>query len=271
MKIESITIRPLKVDTLHISWVFTKTLESFQDFAFTLERSESPESGFIAITTFNHTTEYIDELYYRRLWKNLYYRVKIENKRTGAISYSIVGSLMTPPNLEALEIIRRNDILLRNRRHGTGVPVAVFTKKRIGPACECWDVDKQRLRTSNCRSCYGSHIHGGFYSPIISWANFTPNTKLIQIPQWGEMEPNEQRLFMSNYPVLSPGDVIFEPSSMSVYTVEKIETSERRGTMLHQIVSASFIDRNSALYSLLDETPDLIERLKTEASRIKRS
>lgn len=271
MKIESITVRPLKIDTLHVSWTFAKTLERFQDFTFILERSESPESGFTAIASFNHITEYTDTVYYRRLWKSLYYRIRIINNSTNTVAYSMVGGLMTPPNLEALEIIRRNDILLRNRRHGTGIPIAVFSKKRMGPTCECWDADKQRLRTSNCKSCYGSHIEGGYYDPIITWANFTPNTKLVQIPQWGEMEPNERRVFMSNYPVLSPGDVLFEPSSMSVYTVEKIETSERRGTMLHQIVSASFIDRNSSLYNLIEDSKDLIAKLQNEASKIKRS
>jgi hypothetical protein len=179
--------------------------------------------------------------------------------------------MQVPPNLEALEIVRRNDILLKNKRHGIGVPVAIFKEKKIGPSCICWDRNKQRVRRSSCDECFGSHIQGGYYKPLIVWANLSPDTKMVQIPQWGEMEPNEKRIFMSNYPVLSPRDLIYNPSNATMYMIDKIETSERRGTMLHQIVSASFLDRNSVVYKLLDREQDLDKNLREETMKIKRS
>lgn len=266
-----LSILPISSDKICVSWEFSKSVEDFRDYIFTLERSESPESGFESVLKFGHITEAVDSVRFKKIWRDLSYRIKSVNTSTGEAKYSDVATMSSAPNLEALEIVRRADILLKNRRHGTGVPVAVFKHKNIGPSCECWDENKQRLRTSNCPYCYGGRIEGGYYSPIITWANTSPPTKLVQIPQWGEMEPNEARIFFNNYPGLNPKDLIFSPASMTFFTVEKIETTTRREYILHQIVSASGLDRSHIVYRLLNEYPDIVDRLKEERARIKTS
>lgn len=268
IKIAALRVKPIKVDRLLISWEFEQTLENFQEYSFELQRSQSPESDFETVHRFTDSVQFVDELQYKRLWTTLFYRIKTTQLSTGAVAITGPEGIGSAPNLEALEIIRRNDILLKNRRHGIGVPIIVFLKKRSGITCECWDADKKRPRTSNCLECFGGTFYGGYHDPIITWANLTPDTKMVQIPQWGEMEANESRIFMSNYPVLTPKDVVIDPHKMILWTVERIETSERRGCLLHQIVSISYIDKNHVLYTLLDKYPDLMSEIQSQSDKI---
>lgn len=265
-----IKVIPESIDSLKVSWMFKQTPEDFRDYTFTLERSEDPETGFLPIFNFNHAMDFIDTFPNRKIWRNLYYRVTSKNIKTGETFSSQSFPLSVEPDLEAIEIVRRNDILLKNRRHGTGSPVAVFRLKTFGPKCNvCWDFNKQKVRTSSCDVCYKTGIEGGYYAPIITWANLNPPQKMIQLPQWGEMEGNEQRFFFNNNPALNPKDLIFVPSSLIFYQVERVETSTRREYILHQIVAASGIERTSIVYNLLKEYPDLVKQLSEARKQVK--
>ena len=256
------------MDQVLIEWKFSQTLEDFHDYSFELQRSKSPEDDYETIFRFLDESQFLDNVNYKRLWANLFYRIKITQISTGKIIETDPQEFGYEPNLEALEIIRRNDILLKNKRHGIGVPVIVFLRKRQGIDCNCWDRDKKRFKTSNCTDCYGGRFLGGFSAPIITWANLTPDRKGVTIPQWGEQETNESRLFFSNYPIITPKDIIIDPGKMILWTAENIETSERRGHLLHQLVSVSFVDRNSVYYKLIEKYPDVITNARTLKNRI---
>jgi hypothetical protein len=272
IKIESITVTPTKVDRLLVQWKYTPTLESFVDYEFMLERSLSPDSGFENVVRFKDLVQYLDEVNYKRLWKTVYYRIKVTNILTAKTEYSELGKIGYEPNLEALEIIRRNDILLKNRRHGIGVPVAVFIRKRAGQRCpECWDEGKKRVRLSTCDTCYQTGYLDGFYEPIITWANTTPDNKQNPIPQHGETEPNDTKIFISNYPEVLPKDIIVETTTMRTWTVENVDTTARRGCTLHQLLTLAYVDRNSVIYKLLEKYSGLIEDIRIQKNRIQRS
>lgn len=265
-----IKVIPLNTNSLKVSWQFTQTPEDFRDYTFTLERSEDPQSGFVPIFDFNHALYFIDKLTYKKIWRSLYYRVVSRNIKTGQTFESKAFPVSVAPDLESLEIVRRNDILLKNKRHGTGSPVAVFKLKTIGPKClACWDFNKQKVRSSFCDVCYKTGIEGGYYEPIITWANLNPPQKMSQLPQFGERENNDQRFFFNNSPELNPKDLIFVPSSLIFYQVERVETSTRREYILHQLVAVSGIERSSIVYRLLDDYPDLINELAKARNEIK--
>lgn len=246
-----------------ISINYPVTTEDISVFKYTLKRSYGGgEDEGEVITEFNHIKEYVDEHNKVKIWSDLYYKIVSENTVTHEVDNGEWTRMSVAPDLEALEIVRRNNILLSNKRHGIGVPVAVFKLKTIGPHCpDCWDFNKQKVRSSNCDSCYKTGIVGGYYEPVICYANLTPPAKQIQIPQWGEMEANEIRIFMSNNPVVNPKDVIYVQSRNCFYTVEQVENTCRRDFILHQLVAASGVERSSILYHLLDEYPDLNSRL----------
>jgi hypothetical protein len=272
IKIDKIVVAPINVDKLMVQWSYVPTFENFADYEFLLERSLSPESGYEPVAKFNDTVQFLDTVNYKRLWKTVYYRIKITHLPSGKTAYSENGKIGYEPNLEALEIIRRNNILLKNKRHGIGVPIAVCLRKRSGQRCpECWDLEKQRVRASNCDSCFQTGYLDGFYSPIITWANMTPDTKTNPLPQWGETEPNDTRIFIGNYPEVLPKDVIIEPSILRVWTVENVDTTARRGHTLHQLLGLAYVDRNSVLYKLLEKHTGLIDQIRTQKNKIELS
>jgi len=266
--VRTLSVVPIKPEKILLKWEFVPTLEDFRAYSFELQRSSSPESEFETIYRFEDDVQHVDSIEYKRLWNSLYYRIVTTHKESGKKVISSGHTFGYAPNLEALEIIRRNDILLRNKRHGIGVPIAIFIRKHEGPRCECWDMDKKRARTSNCDDCFGTGFYNGFYPPIVTWANLTPDNKTNPLPQWGETEPNDTRLFISNYPEVAPKDVIIEPSLMRLWMVESIETSARRGHLLHQLVTVSYLDRNNVLYKLLDKHKTLIDSTLKEKSKI---
>lgn len=271
IQISKIIVNPVKVDKIQVKWIFKPTFENFNDYVFRLERSESPESAFVPIFRFTDAMQYLDVINYRRLWKTIYYRIRITHIATGKEEISDPAQFEYAPNLEALEIIRRNDILLKNKRHGIGVPVVVFLRKQDGPRCNCWDPDKKRVRVSNCEECYQTGYAHGFYDPIVTWANMSPDNKAAPLPQWGETETNDTRIFLSNYPEVEPKDVIIEPRLLRVWMVENVETSQRRGHLLHQLVTMSYLDRNSVLYKLLERHPNLPDLIEAQQKRIELS
>ena len=272
MIIPSITkVEILSPGKYRISWEYPVTVEDISIYKYTLYRSTGggTDTGE-PVTSFNHLRYYVDENNIKKVWADLYYRIEVENTVTKEVDKGRWCLMSTAPDLEAMEIVRRNNILLSNPRRGIGVPVAVFKLKTIGPHCpDCWDFNKQKIRSSNCDSCYKTGIVGGYYEPVISWANLTPPAKQVQIPQWGEMEANEIRIFMSNDPVVNPKDLIYVQSRNCFYSVEQVETTTRRDFILHQLVAASGIERSSIVYNLLKEYPDLNKRLLHKTEHIK--
>ena len=272
MIIPTITkIELLSPGEYRISWEYPVTTEDIGIYKYKLYRSSGGgEDEGELLKEFNHLKYFIDTNNIKKIWVNVYYRIETLNTHTNEIDKGKWTPMMVAPDLEAMEIVRRNDILLSNPRRGIGVPIAVFKLKIIGPHCpDCWDFNKQKIRSSSCDSCYKTGIQGGYYEPEITWANLTPPAKVIQIPQWGEMEANEIRIFMSNKPILNPKDLIYVSSRNCFYSVEQIETTTRRDYLLHQLVSASGIERKSIVYNLLKEYPDLNERLLEKANHIK--
>ena len=265
-------VEPISLKAIKISWEFPVTLEDIGEYEFKLISSESPDEDNPGnlLHTFNHEKEYVFDCSVKKVWKDIYFRIIAFNKGTGEKACTDWVKMEDAPDLEALEIVRRNNILLTNRRHGIGLPIAVFKLKTVGPHCpDCWDFNKQKIRSSNCNSCYKTGIQGGYYAPILTWANLTPPVKQLQIPQWGEMEANEIRIFMNNWPSVNPKDLVYIPSKQSFYTVEQVETSCRRGFVLHQLVALSGCEKSSVVYKLLDEYPDKIKQLSEMRNRIK--
>lgn len=255
-------IIPISLTQIKITWEFPVTAEDIGEYEYTLISSEAPgetsghngdEPAGDVLLVFNHEKEYFGDINVRKMWKDTYFQIIGRNKRTGEFGHTKWKKMESEPDLEALEIVRRNNILLTNKRHGIGVPVYVFKLKTVGPHCpDCWDFNKQKIRSSTCDSCFKTGIIGGYYSPIKTYANLTPPQKQVQIPQWGEMEANEIRIFMNNEPSVNPKDLIYIPARLSMYRVEQVETSCRRNFVLHQLVAASGIEKSSVVYGLVD-------------------
>jgi hypothetical protein len=270
IKATKLQVRPLKKDQALITWSFSQTLEDFSNYEFTLLRSESEAEGsFETIFKFTDEVSYLDKgIWVVRLWRSLFYKVHSKNKLTGEEHETEPACVGMPPNLEAMEIVRRHEILLSNPRHGIGTPCAAFNRKKSGVACECWDAEKKRMRKSDCTDCFGTHFLNGFYAPQLIWINFSPDSKTVVIPEWGESEPNDSKALTTNYPELSPKDVIVDPNHYVCFIVNNVEVSARRNYGLHQVMDLGYVDRSHVLYSLLDKYKTFMDSVLAVSANI---
>lgn len=255
LEVSKIEVIPLNKGTIAISWEFAPTLDTLNNYKVTLEKSESPIDGFEEIATIDASVKiYLDKnIKIFRFWKNYFVRIKIINKTTGETTYTDAYTIEYPPNIEALELIRRTKITLENKRFGNGVECEVFIRKTGGPRCqECYDALKKRSIKSNCENCYGTSYDGGYYKPIKTYINFSPDQKNLMVSDIGNISTSVHTAMLSNYPILKPGDLIVDRRLARIWTAEKISTVERRRHLIKQYVALKEEEKTSIVYKLLE-------------------
>ncbi len=255
IKVSSLSIFPISKSEFAISWEFEPTFLSFDNFKFSLEKSNAPHDGYEFLASISPKSKtYIDsDVAIFKFWKSYYVRMRIINASTNESYVSEPATVEHPPNLEAIELIRRGKISLENPRYGNGVPCKVFIRKEGGQRCtECFDVIKRRSTKTNCVNCYGTSYDGGFYKAIDAYFNFSVDVKTMGVSDIGNATRSGNRAITCNYPILKPGDVIADTRLNRIWTVSgEVQTIERRRHVIKQILSLEEEDRTSVLFELL--------------------
>jgi len=190
------------------------------------------------------------------LHRRYYYRITaIENNNT---FYSDIKTWFGDPDLVAAEIIRRNNLLLEEY---TGTPVFILSERTEGPSCECWDEAASRATKSNCIKCFTTGKKYPFFDPIISYVDFNPNPKQTQITRFGELQPMENDVWMSNYPWVKSRDMIIEVENGARWRVVRVHGVHKRRVPLQQMIRISRINLSDIGYKY-QLSQDVIEQLK---------
>ena len=201
-----------------------------------------------------------------------YYQVKAKNKTTGKVVESPIATTEGELDLVGLYIIDEHDFLFR---HVTGVPILIFKKQTDGETrCpDCWDEVLKRVTKSNCQTCHGTGFVGrgvgGYYNPTLTWADFSPTPEMIQVAQWGKVEPTQTDIFMSNYPRISIGDLIIEPLTNKRWKVSAVRESEKRRVRMLQIVRVDMVNKDQVEYTI-DIPADIMESAREMLKNSKR-
>ena len=254
IEVKSIDVSPINKSSFAISWKFEPTIEKLSDYRFSLEKSEAPHDGYEFLANINPASNYYidDDIAIFKLWKSYYVRLKIESLDGADASYSRFGTVEHPPNLEALELIRRTDITLKNPRYGNGIECSIFLRKEGGQRCqECFDALKRRSTKSNCVNCYGTTYDGGFFKAVKAFVNFSVDAKSMGVADIGSNTRSANRVMLSNYPKIKPGDVIIDMRLNRVWSVTEIQQIERRRHVIKQIATCEEEERTSVLLELL--------------------
>lgn len=132
-----------------------------------------------------------------------------------------------------------------------GVPSLIYQRKRGGVQCtKCFDTLQGKRTLSKCNVCYGTNWEGGFYRAIDSYVDYSPNPKMVEITPWGEMQPNESQVLLSNFPVVTQGDLIKELPAGRFWRIEKIQPTEKRRVLMLQFCRVSEIKPGDIEYEL---------------------
>jgi len=235
---------------LRVTWEVAPTSDDLDLYEITVWRSTSPDDDFIQVSApFFNSYDYIDydvNLYSKT--REYYYKVRTRNVDTGKTVEIGPARLEDIPDILVLEIIRRNNLLLKNM--GVGIPCAIMIRKTFGQKCGfCYDAIKHRATRSDCADCYGTTYAGGYFEQINALVNFNPNPKLVNITVLGEIQPGETGAWMSNYPELNPGDLIVEPTNKR-WRVAAMDSTRKQRHLCHQILRLAAVNRGDAPYSV---------------------
>lgn len=262
--IENAKVLPIKVNGLLLTWSYSKSIDSREDYAFTLFRGYSPDGEYLPIYDIDgYETTYIDNVTNKRLWQKIYYKFKVVAKKIDDSWISDPICVSAKPDLIALEIVRRNDFMLQNKEHGIGLPMLCLVSKHAGPRCDCYDENKQRLVRSNCTRCYGTQVVGGFGKAILMWVNLSPDVKTSQVSEIGERDSLQLRAFTSNYPILSPKDILINPIDGRAYLVEDVNPTQKRGFLIHQAPTLSYIRKPHPIYTYMQKNEESLQEVLT--------
>ena len=291
LRFKNVDVRGLEIDALTISWEVDPADPVGFDISqveFRVYRSNSPEGPFdlLTETPLVDTFVFVDKQVNRRsFWRKTYYKVEATRTTDQYRVESIVHRAEVHKGsrrrmLAGLAIAKKERMLLQGKgitAGYVGVPSAVFVRRTFGQKCsQCFDHVLQRSLLDKCTSCFNTSYKYGYFSPVSAYINYSPSPEILQIVNWGETQPSEADCWLSNYPLLSPGDLVIEPTGRR-WKVIRYHSTKLLRTPIRQIVRLFEIDRSNVEY-LLPVDPGLFERLEyqrllsnnTEFEEIKR-
>lgn len=246
-------------DGVFVQWGVEPEATDLETVEVELLRSESPSGPFTKLQVFDPVTtfSFTDKTVPWRS-KNLvvYYQLRGVLKSTGdvvtdCLPFGFQGKLP----LDAVEIIRQHHILLRGVNGHvplTGIETTLYKRRTFGARCRvCTDGPTGRVVISQCRHCGGTgYTDTGYYRPVRVPMNFQPNPRALQINNLGKLEDNETVAFMTNFPLLYPGDLVVEPNEAH-WRVVHVDVTERKRVVVHQSLRLRQLDNNDVEYELL--------------------
>lgn len=251
-----------------ISWEWEKSVIPVSRYKIDVYRGESPEEmeRIARDIPAGMFTEFEDNTA-RLITKNrtYYYQVVAKNCTTGKEVKSEPTTKEGDLDLVGIYIIEEHEFLFR---HIVGVPSFIYKKQTDSKTrCpDCWDEVLKRVTKSNCQTCHGTGMIGkgvgGYYNPTYTWIDYSPDPELVQTTQWGKVEPTQTDIFMSNYPRMSVGDIIFELTTDKRWRVINVRDTEKRRTKMLQIVRLDLINKDQVEYTI--KVPDEIIRRASE-------
>lgn len=211
--------------------------------------------NFAAVSQAINGLDYLQFLDYSTLLENLskplFYRVRCRKISTQEDIVSDMFSFEGALDLTGLYIVDEINFELEDV---TGVPTLIYNRRRGGVPCtKCFDPVQKKRTMSQCTNCYGTNWEKGFYDPIDCYVDYAPNPKNSLITQWGEIQPNESRCLLSNFPVLGSGDILREIRDNRLWRVTRVDLTEKRRTLLLQLPVVTEIKPGDVEYKIVQD------------------
>lgn len=263
--VKNIRVYTLDRDSLTISWNYENTSEDLSTYKVAILRSGSEVGPYSQVSQDinpEDTNEFEDSgvnLHSKN--RDYYYRVKVTKTGTGdSFEYGSASAadvlngknsggvtLEAFPDIEATEAIRRFDLLLKEY---IGRRVLVLNHRSIGARCaECWDKVKRRRTKSECVTCFGTGVTGGFYRPRETYAAKPPEHERNQLSTLFELQTNDVVMFFSSKPRLHPRDVVIDPDGRR-FRVLNVQTAGKLWALTRQTVALRELSKDQVEYSI---------------------
>lgn len=117
-----------------------------------------------------------------------------------------------------------------------GMPVLIYQYLNSGDRClSCWDPVLAKVTSTKCPSCFGTGFENGYHAPVLTLSAMGVEGKQNIVGERVEQEATIEMLF-SNFPVLRPGDLIYEIDAGRRYRVQQVLPVEKHRVLINQSV-----------------------------------
>lgn len=210
MKVTKFYVRSFDLDALTIFWEIEDLTKEDDIYAYDMRlfKCESPTGPFdFVYGPFQNIFTFRDSVHpENHKLRTIYYKLSITDKRTNE-SVEFISAQQPELDLEALEIVRLEDTLLRTK---TGRKCYLFPRKTFGQKCICVNTRSQRVEVGNCKTCYGVGYLGGYNTPIKFYCQIDNYSKTMQPTPTINHNVIVTKARTINYPPINPGDIIVE-------------------------------------------------------------
>lgn len=238
---------------------YTGTVTDENIFAYTFQvlRSESSSGPWDPLTKPFKNAFYFRDVSPALLhkWRNLYYILRVTDLRTTETMDFGPTAQLPEPDLIALEIMRQEDVLMREF---VGRKCWLFPVKTFGPRCICFDPVKGKKTRSNCPTCFDTGYLGGYLSPVECYVQIDPSANANQKTPLGQQQMNNTGARLISFPPIKPDDILVEAENRR-WKVVTVAMTARLRAVVHQELTLHEIPRGDAEYKL----PIRIEDLRT--------
>lgn len=261
MKVDQFSVTPWSHEAIHLEWSVTPD-SSDPNFVYNILRSSSPEGPFDKVEGPIDQSSYLDDnINVFDKWKLYIYKLEIveANDPSNTLAESESQRVRTRPDPYALEIVRRNKLLLReyispdvgeeeteklwNSAPREGGKVSVLKKKEEGERCEeCWDPVKYRVTDSDCDNCDGTGFDDGWHDPVQIYMSLGPPPKRQSAESIGDVQQSQTSAWTSNYPIITPEDIIAEPYLNKWWRVVNVNSVEKGRVITRQMMQLKELD-----------------------------
>lgn len=249
LEVININVRSFSLDFLDVFWEIEDTTENIDNYLFYVYRSGAEKGPFIQISTGLKDTYLFRDgrvNLYSKL-RTYYYKIKVKDINTGEIKDFGPSHLQYLPDPQALEIAKRNFILLEQ---ANGTRCYLFKRKRFGARCSCYDSKLGKAIVANCQNCYGVGYLGGYETPIITYIQIYERASELFQSGVGDVEREEAAGRASNYPIIEPRDFIVDDLNRRFRVTTPVERTNLKGAVTSQMFKLHKLDPGDLEYKI---------------------
>lgn len=249
--VTSLVVRHYKINLIVVGYqVLLDDGDSTSDYTLELHRSENPDGNFQLVNSlsWNQNSYYDAAVDTRSKNRRYYYVIKVVDVETNEVQESSAITISPTPDLIALDIMRRERLLLR---WYIKTKCYFLLARTFGTYCnECYDTTKRRNVKSKCTTCHGTGFEGGFFDPIPGYIDISPHPLIQQVTNFGPVQPIATNAWTTNYPLLKINDYIVEIDTGLRWRVHQIGYNEKTRFVTKQILGLSQESRGSIIYNI---------------------
>ncbi len=235
LELKEIRVRSLDTDQNEITWKLEDTSEDIFDYNFAVQRSESPEGPWDAISvTFQDRYTFVDNVIKSgHRYRKYFYRILVSYIPSPGTS-KIFGPESKDPDADLIALeLRRHMLLLFSEF--TGRRCWVLPVRTFGQRCSCYNDTLKQKRSSGCRVCFDTGFVRGYLHPIETWIQVDPSPKTEQNTNVGAQQQSNTTALLAWYPPLKPRDLIVEPENRRWRVVQVNQTEQGRAAVHQQV------------------------------------